>query len=251
MRAMRGLAPLEDFIYFGDTAHLPYGEKSNEAIRSYSLRIVDFLLEKNSKAIVIACNTASAVATDVITAHVGPEIPVINVIDPAIAVVPENTTHVGVIGTRATVSSEIYQKKLRERLADTRITAMATPLLVPIIEEGLEQSSIARSAARHYLEMPEMQGIDVLIPGCTHYPLLTSLFQSILGNVRILNTPEIVAEAVQKTLESRGIATSETSKGTAQFYVSDYTPTFERIARNFFGEGITLKERDIWSSDQR
>lgn len=246
-RAVRQLLPHEDLLYFGDTAHLPYGEKSPEAIRNYSKGITDFLLQHNAKAIVIACNSASSVATQTLLDHVGEQIPVINVIDPVIRSLGDQFKHVGIIGTRATISSGVYQQKIEESHPGMSISAMATPLFVPIIEEGLRHSPISEQAAQHYFAQPEMMNIDSLIPGCTHYPLLTKVFVKILGKgVSIINTPQIVADNVLEELSRRELLETDSAEGKSSFYVSDYTPTFERIATHFFGENIQLTELDIW-----
>lgn len=244
---MRNLLPEEDIIYFGDTAHLPYGEKSPEAIRQYALGITQFLLENGAKAIVIACNSASSVAGELLLETVPAHIPVINVIDPVVQSIDETNSNIGIIGTRATIASHVYQSKIHKKFPELPVEAMATPLLVPIIEEGLEASDISRSAAEHYLNLPALKDIDTLIPGCTHYPLLTGLFKQILGEgVTILNTPEIVAQEVQRALSRLNLLESDGQSGKSEFYVSDYTPTFERISRHFFGEDIHLEEKDIW-----
>lgn len=246
-KAIRDILPNEDMIYFGDTAHLPYGEKSPEAIQSYSMKIAQFLVDSGAKAIVIACNSASSVATEALQAHFEPKVPVINVIDPVVNAVSDQIEDIGIIGTRATIGSGVYQRKITARLPQLKIHAMATPLLVPVIEEGLEKSEIATKTAEYYLNLPEMRKIDALIPGCTHYPLLTTLFKEILGpQTDLINTPFIVARHVQSVLSKQGLLADEGSSGQAQFYVSDYTPTFERIARHFFNEEIALKESDIW-----
>ncbi|NVK28503.1 MAG: glutamate racemase [Flavobacteriia bacterium] len=246
-KAIRELLPAEDIIYFGDTAHLPYGEKSSEAIRNYSLGIANFLVESGAKAIVIACNSASSVATEVLKEKFEPKIPIINVIDPVVAAIPETTETIGVIGTRATISSDVYQQKISGKRSTLDIRAMATPLFVPVIEEGLESSEIARQTAMHYLGLESMKGIDTLIPGCTHYPLLTQLFREILGSdIQLMNTPAIVADYAREVLSENHLLEEENSIGTSKFYVSDYTPTFERISRHFFHDNIHLEEYELW-----
>lgn len=246
-KAIRDLLPNEDILYFGDTAHLPYGEKSPEAIRNYSVKIAEFLVASGAKAIVIACNSASSVATDLLRTTFEPEVPVINVIDPVVKAIPAITERVGIIGTRATISSDVYQQKIRKLRPAIDIKALATPLLVPVIEEGLEATEIAKKTAEHYLGLPEMKEIDTLIPGCTHYPLLTYLFREILGpKVALMNTPSIVAEHTRTSLQEAGLLKDEDQLGTSTFYVSDYTETFERIARHFFDDNVHLRESDIW-----
>ena len=178
-RAVAQRLPHRQLLYFGDTAHLPYGDKSPEAIQSYSIAIADYLLAHGAVAIVVACNTASAVAWDALRAHVPAPIPSLNVIDPVVAAVAQTyrsqitPPNVGVIGTRGTIGSGIYPARINAAGVPGTVHALATPLLVPIIEEGLAHSEILRATLHHYLAQPELQGINTLIPGCTHYPLLT------------------------------------------------------------------------------
>ncbi|NVK05555.1 MAG: glutamate racemase [Flavobacteriia bacterium] len=246
-KAIRDVLPNEDVIYFGDTAHLPYGEKSPEAIRNYSMGIADFLVKSGAKAIVIACNSASSVATELLRENFEPQVPVINVIDPVIRAINPSIHDIGIIGTRATIGSGVYQDKIASIHPNVAIHALATPLLVPVIEEGLEKSEIATKTAEHYLGLPEMQKIDALIPGCTHYPLLTDLFNQILGEETVLmDTPNIVAQHVKEVLTSSNMLNGGVQEGSASFFVSDFTPTFERIARHFFRKEIQLSELDIW-----
>lgn len=247
-RALSKSLPNESFIYFGDTAHLPYGEKSAEAIQNYSIGIADFLIKQGCKAIVMACNSASSVAFDVLVEKFGQQYPIINVIDPVVKAAGLSGHNVGVIGTRATIESGVYQRKLQMANHATSVHAMATPLLVPVIEEGLEQSAISYSAVTHYLSRPALRGIDELILGCTHYPLLTNVINDFYeGTVHILDAPQIAATEVAQILEKKNLLTSSEKQGDYQFFVSDYTPTFARIAKHFFGVDINLKEQNIWA----
>lgn len=246
-KAIRALLPHEDVLYFGDTAHLPYGEKSPEAIRSYSMGIAKFLVNSGAKAIVIACNSASSVATQALVDAFEPTIPIINVIDPVVQAIDPSLKDIGIIGTRATIGSGVYQEKITQQYPNLSIHALATPLLVPVIEEGLEKSEIAEKTAEHYLGLPAMHQIDALIPGCTHYPLLSELFKRILGEqISLMDTPTIVAKHTFEILNERGLLNTSSSEGKSSFHVSDFTPTFERIARHFFEEDIHLSELDIW-----
>lgn len=259
-RAVAQRLPHRQLLYFGDTAHLPYGDKSPEAIQSYSLAIADYLLARGAVAIVVACNTASAVAYNALRAHVPAHIPIINVIDPVVAAVAQSfhtqTTppNVGVIGTRGTIGSGIYPARINAAGVPGTVHALATPLLVPIIEEGLAHSEILRATLHHYLAQPELQGIDTLIPGCTHYPLLTDEIRAFFAErntpITLIDAPTVVAEAVARALErddSTHTATAQspesplTQHAPHRFFVSDYTPTFERIAQQFFGDVVTLE----------
>lgn len=241
-RALAERLPHRRLIYFGDTAHLPYGDKSPEAIQSYSRGIVDFLLSHDVEAIVVACNTATAVAIESLRAYIDPSVPLFNVIDPVVTEVARlHPQAVGVIGTRGTIASEIYPRRIAAAGVSTRVSTLATPLLVPIIEEGLAHSPILRTTLHHYLSQPELQNIEYLIPGCTHYPLLTEEIQAFYGpSVQLLDAPALVAQSVAEALEPNGNTNLPTTSD-HRFFVSDYTPTFQHIARQFFGSEVALE----------
>ena len=172
--AIHRLLPDEQLIYFGDTAHLPYGDKSPEAIKSYSLNIGRFLLSQKCKMIVIACNTASSHAYQALVDDIGNYVRVVNVIDPVIEIlVKENRHHnVGVIGTKATIQSGIYASKLAAIDPSMKVFSMATPLLAPMIEEGYFDNNISHTVIHEYLSSPKLKDIDSLVLACTHYPLI-------------------------------------------------------------------------------
>lgn len=245
-RALANLLPKESFIYFGDTVHLPYGDKSDEAIKRYSRSIAEFLIHEGAKAIVIACNSASAVANTFLIEEFGSRVPVLNVIDPvAEAVVLRGHETVGVIGTRATIKSGAYTRGLQAIKPDVTVKPLSTPLLVPVIEEGLAQSHISTDVLEFYLSKPDLEGIGALILGCTHYPILHDRIELFLkGQVSVVDSPQIVAETVSQELATRNLLADQ-KYGTYQFYVSDYTETFAAIARQFFGEDITLLEKRL------
>ena len=245
-RAIAHLMPKESFIYFGDTVHLPYGDKSEEAIKRYSRNIAEFLLAEGAKAIVIACNSASAVANDYLIQEFGNRIPILNVIDPvAEAVINRGHDTVGVIGTRATIKSDAYTRGLQSINPDVLVKPLSTPLLVPVIEEGLANSHISTDVLEHYLTKPELKGISALILGCTHYPILHDRIEIFLkGQVKVVDSPQIVGEAVSQELAARDLLADQ-KHGSYRFYVSDYTETFAAIARQFFGEEIELVEKHL------
>lgn len=247
--ALHTLLPREQLVYFGDTAHLPYGDKSKETIRQYSLGIADFLLEQGCKLILIACNSASANAYMEVKEHVGDRALVMNVIDPVVRQVAElETRHIGVIGTKATVESGTYQEKIAASRPTLEVSALATPLFVPMIEEGFVFDDISNAIIRAYLGRKDLAGIDSLILGCTHYPIIRNQISRFMDfQVNVLDTAHMVALAVEQRLEQEGLLASR-RRGKDHFYISDYTPAFGVIANMFFNEKITLEKRNIWAT---
>ena len=246
--ALKEKLPNESIIYFGDTEHLPYGEKSAEALRNYSKKITQFLLEKNCKCIVIACNSASSVAFDVVKKTVK-NIPVFNVIDPVIEKVSNscNSCKVGVIGTKATISSNIYKNKLNAKCPRAVVTALATPLLAPMIEEKFIKGDIRKKIIANYLSNKKLQEIDQLILACTHYPLIYKEIRDYFkGEVTVINSTNIVAEHIASELKNKTLLNNQ-FKPKYKFYVSNYTKAFEKSARFFFQEKIKLREANIWN----
>ena len=276
--ALHTLLPNEQLVYFGDTAHLPYGDKSRESIIQYSLGIADFLLKQKSKVILIACNSASSNAFEEVRAHVGDRAVVMNVIDPVVNHVCVNAGSivdseeksnakvdkvptVGIIGTKATIDSGTYERKIQEKLAELltksneistvshpglNVSSLATPLFVPMIEEGFVFDDISNAIIRAYLSRKELQSIDSLILGCTHYPIIRNQISRFLNfEVNVFDTARIVALAVQEFLTARELLADKRA-GENQFYISDHTPYFEVIANMFFNEKIHLEKNNIW-----
>ena len=264
--ALHTMLPSEQLIYYGDTAHLPYGDKSKESIVQYSLGVADFLLKKSCKVILIACNTASANAFEEVKAHVGSKAVVMNVIDPVVTQLCVDTgsvRSVGIIGTKATIDSRTYERKIKETLdtlvADSneisavvqpvlQVSSLATPLFVPMIEEGFVFDDISNAIIRAYLSRRELVGIDSLILGCTHYPIIRNQISRYFNfKVNVLDTALIVARDVQQFLAENDLLSSDQKgKWENQFYVSDFTPYFEVIANMFFNEKIHLEKQNIW-----
>ncbi len=247
-RAVRRLLPGERIIYFGDTAHLPYGDKSTAAIQAYSIKISDVLLDAGCKVILIACNSASAAAYELVREYVGKRARVFNVIDPVINHIRENyrDTAIGLIGTRQTVSSGVYDRKIRALGNNITFKPLATPLLVPMIEEGYIEGRISRDIIREYLDRPLLRGISSLILGCTHYPLIKKqIEQHYSGKVDVLDSAGIVAASLKAYLEYH-LLTGKGTTGTSQFLVSDYTDSFEALTKLFFGEQIRLEKYRLW-----
>lgn len=246
--AITELIPQEPIIYFGDTAHLPYGDKSATAIQAYSVKICNLLLEKNCKLILIACNSASAAAYDLVKAYVGTKAIVVNVIDPVIDYLDrewEGKT-LGLIGTKQTVNSGIYARKAEALGKNIQVKSLATPLLAPMIEEGFFNNRISEQIIQEYLANPLLSGIDGLILGCTHYPLIKKQIEAYYqGNIPVIDTSAIVAEAIKNILSSSDLLVSGET-GSRQFFVSDFTDSFEQSTKQFFGEAIKLTQYPIW-----
>jgi glutamate racemase len=246
--AITDLMPNEPIIYFGDTAHLPYGDKSATAIQAYSVKICNLLLEKNCKLILIACNSASAAAYDLVKAYVGTKAIVVNVIDPVIHFLEQNRAGktLGLIGTKQTINSGIYSQKAETLGKDIHIKSLATPLLAPMIEEGFFNHSISEQIIKEYLLQPVLQNIDGLILGCTHYPLIKKqIDQFYQGSVEVIDTSLIVANEIKRILHDEDLM-NEGKTGGRQFFVSDYTDSFEKSTQIFFGETIKLTQFPIW-----
>ena len=239
--------PHENFIYFGDTAHLPYGEKSREAIISYSLKITQFLLENNCKAIVIACNTATANALQEVKELVGNQALVFDVINPvAEKVAFEIHQNVGVIATKATVNSGLYRKSIRKLNKYIQVDELATPLLVPAIEEGFVNHPITHAIIYNYLSDKKLKNIETLILGCTHYPLLIEEIKKYYGTrVRVIDSPKIVASYVRDILSKNDLLDPQHEEGNSEFYLSDITKNFEKISKKFFGNKISLELKKL------
>lgn len=239
--------PGESIIYFGDTAHLPYGDKSAKTIQSYANRIVDFLLEHKVKLILIACNSASAAAYDLLKDYVGDRAILLNVIDPVVDFLGINCRDkcVGLIGTKLTVSSQSYQQKIAKLAKQIDLRALPTPLLVPIIEEGFFEHELIDLALAEYLAHSTLQDIDALILGCTHYSIIKKNITNFYKNkIEIIDAAKIVASFVKTKLTSKDLLSS--AKPAHHFYVSDYTESFAKGARLFFGEDIKVELKNIF-----
>ncbi len=246
--AIKQILPGESLIYFGDTAHLPYGDKSAEAISFYSHRITEFLLEHDSKVVLVACNTASASAFESLKKEFSEKTILIDVIDPVVDYMSsKNYSRIGVIGTKRTISSGTYEKKLSEKSPSTSVVSLATPLLVPMIEEGFIFDDISNAIIRTYLTNQSLADIQALILGCTHYPIIRNQISKIFNfNVEVVDSARIVAMVLRDTLEKNNLL-NDSGSVDDRFFISDYTDYFEKIARMFFEGEINLKKADIWS----
>jgi glutamate racemase len=246
--AVRNKLPGEQIIYFGDTFHLPYGDKSRESVQFYSTRISDFLLDFDCKVILIACNTASASAFDEVKRHTGDRAIVFNVIDPVVNYVKNNFEggKIGVIGTKGTINSGTYQAKLKSAIPELEVVGVATPLLVPMIEEGFIFDDISNAIIRTYLSNSLLDDINTLILGCTHYPIIKRQIEKFFNfELDIIDSGNIVASSVKEYLESNELLRTG-KRPEHKFFISDYTEYFEKISKLFFEESISLEEKNIW-----
>ncbi|HTF19451.1 MAG TPA: glutamate racemase [Chryseolinea sp.] len=248
--AIRELLPGEKMIYFGDTAHLPYGDKSEAAIQAYSIRIADILLKKGCKVIVIACNSASSAAYELLREYVRKDTHIINVIDPMVDYVLEHFSgqDIGLIGTKRTVQSGVYVRKIDEGNKDIRLHSLATPLLAPMIEEGFFNNQISQEIIAQYLADGKLAGISALILACTHYPLIKSEIDTYYkGEMTVLDSSEIVARALRDYLTRENLL-NDVHRPERLFLVSDYTESFAAAARMFFHDDVQLEKHALWNS---
>ncbi|MDP2683822.1 MAG: glutamate racemase [bacterium] len=236
--------PNNKIIYFGDTARTPYGPKSPEIITKYSIENTKFLLNKGAKIIIVACNSASAVAADKLKRKF-PKVPIFEVITPAVAAAKLVTVNnkIGVIGTRATIETDIYNKKISHKKNSYQIFNQACPLFVPLAEEGWTNTVATKKIADTYLLPLKRKGIDTLILGCTHYPLLRSVIQASIGNkVKLVDPAVNTALAVKKYLSQNPQLAKELQIGKKHdFYFSDLSPALNKFITNWLGQKITPK----------
>jgi glutamate racemase len=247
--AIKTLLPHEHMVYFGDTAHFPYGDKSEAAIQAYSVKIADLLLQKGCKVIVIACNSASSAAYELLREYVRKEVHIINVIDPMVDLVTHRFAGktVGLIGTKRTVQSGIYLKKMEEAKKNIRLLSLATPLLAPMIEEGFFNNQISHDIIAQYLGHSSLKECEALILACTHYPLIKKEIADFYQNrMPILDSSEVIAIALKKHLEQYDLL-NDHSAAERHFYVSDYTEGFEASTRLFFQEKVHLERLALWN----
>jgi glutamate racemase len=240
--ALERRLPAESILYLGDTARLPYGTKSEQTVARYTQTNVDFLAGRGVKAVVVACNTASALALP----HLATALPVWGVIEPgAERAVELSAGRVGVIATESTVRSEAYAQALRRRRADLEVLSRACPLLVPLVEEGWLDDPVTSAVLVRYLAPLLAAGIDTLVLGCTHYPLLAPAIRAVTGpDVRLVDSAEAVAAEVAAGLAERGLE-SDRHTGADHICVTDAAAHFERLARTILERPVRLELVDL------
>ena len=239
VNALRELLPNESIIYFGDTGRLPYGVKSQGLVKQFSREITRFLLKKNAKAIIIACNTATSMALESLKNEFK-NIPIIGVIEPGSekAVFETTARKIGVIGTIATISSGAYEKSIQQKNSSIEIISKACPLFVPFVEEGLIYGSAINEIAKDYLSSFNNR-VDTLILGCTHYPLLKDIISDNTANINLIDSASSVAEAAYRVLLDHKLLCDKKKSGILDCYVSDLPMRFEELGNIFLGSDIT------------
>ncbi len=242
-RAIFEPLPGESTVYFGDTARVPYGPKSPETVRRYSLEILRWLLEQRVKAVVIACNTSTAHALATLQAE--SPVPVIGVIEPGAlaAAAVGGSRPIGVIGTAGTIASNAYAKAIRRARPDAEVEQRACPLFVPLVEEGWFEHPAADLIAREYLAPFTAAPVGTLVLGCTHYPLLKPLLQRVMGpDVRLIDSGEETARVVASALRERGLEAPEGAPDSHRFVVSDDEARFRQVGARFIGDRLARAE---------
>jgi glutamate racemase len=236
--------PKENIIYFGDTARIPYGSKSQEAIERFSIEIAGFLLKKKVKMIVVACNTASSLALGVLKNIL--KVPVLGVIEPGAECAIEATKNgrIGIIGTEGTVKSLSYVKAIKKKSKNNKIFQQSCPLFVPLVESGWTKGKITGSIIKEYLKDLNKNKIDTLVLGCTHYPLLKDALAGAIGSkVKLIDSASATAKSVAKLLKEKDLLNQKTKKGKYEFYVSDSPEKFKKLGRQFLGKDLkTVKK---------
>lgn len=248
VRVLRQILPEEDLVYFGDTARVPYGGRARETILKYARQDVRFLRSFDLKAILIACGTVSTTSLETLQGE--NDLPIVGVVEPTCrrALQVSRKKRVGIIATLASIRSGAYEAALRRLDPDVEVFANPCPLFVPLVENGRIQRGdvVVETLAREYLEPLLRAGVDTLILGCTHYPLLTEVLSDICGpEVTLVSAGEAAAFELKRLLRSRHLRAAEGRKGEAAFYVSDRTEDFERIASVFLGEDLRHAARRI------
>ena len=235
LKEIRKILPNEEIFYFGDTARVPYGEKTRDLIIRYSKEITNFLLTKNISALVVACNTATALAIEELKKNY--DIPIIGVIDAGVrsALSVTKTNEIGIVGTKATINSEKYKLEIHKRNKDIVVYQKACPLFVPIVEEGLLEGEIVENVIKHYL-VDFDEKIDTLVLGCTHYPLLKDEIQKLYPHLKIVDPAMETALDLKKALEDNLLL--ENVKGSVKYFVSDGVEHFRNIGNMFLNEEI-------------
>jgi glutamate racemase len=246
LKAIREMLPEENIVYFGDTARLPYGDKSSETVIRYSCEIGRFLLTQDIKMLVVACNTASAYAAEQLRQEFS--IPVIDVINPLVEEIRQegSSKHIAVLGTQATIRSGVYQKRIQEALPHVKVTSLACPLFVPLVEEHFQNHPAARLVIEEYLSPLRDAEIDTVVLGCTHYPMLEKPLREFFGaDVNIVDSASACARKIMRERAACSLNLSLSDKAQLKYFVSDDPDKFKRFGEHFLGTIIGSVEKVI------
>ncbi|CAM5370483.1 glutamate racemase [Thauera mechernichensis] len=248
VRALMERLPLESIVYFGDTARVPYGVKSVATIEHFTAQITEFLLQREVKMLIIACNTMAAVAAEVVHRLAG-SVPVLDVIEAGAraAVASSTGRRIGVIGTPTTINSNAYARRMHELDSTVRVYSQACPLFVPLVEEGWLDHEVTRLTAQEYLRPVLAEEVDSLVLGCTHYPLLKPLLRDVAGpSVRLIDSAVTTAELAAERLQQAGLMRSAGARAGYRFVVSDVPLRFQTIGERFLGRSLGAVEKVNW-----
>ncbi|MDO4693385.1 MAG: glutamate racemase [Eikenella sp.] len=239
VRALMERLPNENIVYFGDTARVPYGVKSRSTIETFTAQIVEFLMQNEVKALVIACNTIAAVAGQRVRQMAG-NMPVLDVIAAGAeaALATSRRHHIGIIATSTTVNSNAYARAIHAHQPQARVQSQACPLLVPLVEEGWLDHEVTRLTVREYLKPLLAEDIDTLVLGCTHYPLLKPLVKQEAPHLQLVDSATTTAEAAARALTAAGLLNPDTAPADYRFYVSDIPLRFQTIGERFLGRSL-------------
>lgn len=247
VRALMERLPFENIVYFGDTARVPYGVKSVATIETFTGQITDFLLARDVKLLIIACNTMAAVAQHVVKQRAA--VPVLDVIDAgALAAARQSPSgNIGVIGTPTTINSNAYARRIHALAPGARVYSQACPLFVPLVEEGWLDHPVTRLTAQEYLKPVLAEHVDTLVLGCTHYPLLKPLLRDVAGpGVQLVDSAITVAEQTARVLAEAGLANPGDVSAEARYFVSDVPLRFQTIGERFLGRTLGPVELVRW-----
>ncbi|NWF48921.1 MAG: glutamate racemase [Ignavibacteriaceae bacterium] len=239
VKRLASVLPNESIIYFGDTARVPYGSKSNATVVEYSIENTNFLLHKNVKAVVVACNTASSIAIPELRKRF--DVPIIGMIEPGSQMAVNQTRNgkIGVIGTRATITNQAYSKSIKILNEKIRVYEKACPLFVPLAEEGWINHKATYEVAEEYLKELREEEIDTLVLGCTHYPILAAVIQEVIGcKVQLIDSGVASSEIVKKEISRIGLESDSNVQGNISYYVSDIPTKFKEVAGLFLGNPV-------------
>jgi glutamate racemase len=237
MKEIIELLPGENIIYFGDTARVPYGTRSRETVTKYSIENTEFLISKGIKALVVACNTASSVSLPFLRNEFS--VPVIGVVEPGARAAATDTKlkKIAVIGTEATINSRSYEEAINAIDGSVEVSGIACPLFVPLIEEGWLDGEVVKLTAEKYLSSLRYNGVDSIVLGCTHYPMIKDVIKDVSG-VPLIDSAVETAKEVKRVLEEKGMLCQSGEEGSKEFYVTDFPEKFSSVGENFLGHEI-------------